>query len=385
MKLNVTVIGGGMIVADQILPSLNQLQRLGKVGNIVICARRQSTLDALAQNAGKGFTPTTAPYKEVLANAAERNLTIVALPDEIHFDATMTAIEAQQHVICVKPLVQTVQHGQMIERAARDRNLFVGVEYHKRFDDRALMARDRYRRGLFGDFKLGTARLFEPWYYRHSNFQNWFTLDAADSFTYIGCHYVDLVHFITGLLPTSISVCGIPEKFPNGKEGWLWNDARVRWENGAILNVQNALGYPDLGPGSNTQGMTMWTSQGDAGGFLDHNDSYRGLSYCYVEGAKRYSEPSPDYMQIVPDSTGGKRVVGYGYRSLEALIDAAVQIELGQTTLDHIDATGILATPKNSYFNELVTEGARLSLANDGREVLLQYGSLPFVHLKSYL
>jgi predicted dehydrogenase len=382
MKFNVSVIGGGMIVADQILPSLLQLKRRGKAGHITICARRQSTLDALPQG---GFTPTTAPYKDVLSNAAERNLAIIALPDELHFDATMNALDAHQHVICVKPLVQTVQHGQMIERLARDRNLFVGVEYHKRFDDRALMARDRYRRGLFGEFKLGTARLFEPWYYRHSNFQNWFTLNAADSFTYIGCHYVDLVHFITGLHPVSISVCGIPEKFPNGNEGWLWTDARVRWENGAILNVQNALGYPDSGPGSNTQGLTMWTSQGDAGGFLDHNDSYRGLSYCYVEGKKLYSEPSPDYMQSVPDATGGTRVVGYGYRSIEALLDAAAQLELGQTTLTQIDETGIIATPKNSYYNELVTEGARLSLANDGREVLLQYGVLPFVHLKSYL
>ncbi len=382
MTFNVTVIGGGMIVADQILPSLYQLKRQGKIRNITICARRKTTLDALPA----GFTPTTAPYREVLANAAERNLCVIALPDELHFEAAMAAIEAQQHLICVKPLVQKVQQGQIIERAARDRNLFVGVEYHKRLDDRALMARDRYRRGLFGEFKLGTARLFEKWYYRHSNFQNWFGMDAADAFTYIGCHYVDLVHFITGLLPVSVSVAGIPEPFPNGKEAWMWTDARVKWSNGAILNVQNALGYPDAGPGSNTQGLTMWTSQGDAGGFLDHNDSYRGLSYCYIEGANRYAEPSPDYMQQVEDPAGsGMKVVGYGFRSLETLVDAAARVELGQTTLAAIDQQGMLATPANSYFNELVTEGARLSLQNEGREVLLQYGVLPFVHLKSYL
>ncbi|MDX2270266.1 MAG: Gfo/Idh/MocA family oxidoreductase [Bryobacter sp.] len=382
MKLNVTVIGGGMIVADQILPSLKQLQRQGRVGNITICARKKATLEAL----GGGFTPTTAPFRDVLANCAERNLAIVALPDVLHFEATMAALEAEQHVICVKPLVQKVEQAKQIEEAARKRNLFVGVEYHKRFDDRALMARDRYRRGLFGEFRLGTARLFEPWYYRHSNFQNWFTMEEADAFTYVGCHYVDLVHFITGLLPVSVSVVGLPEKFPNGNEAWMWTDARVRWENGAVLNVQNALGYPDQGPGSNTQGLTMWTCGAEAGGFLDHNDSYRGLSYCYVDGAKRYSEPSPDYMQTVPDyATAGTRVVGYGYRSIEALVDAAVRVEMGQATLAELDALGILATPANSSFNELVTEGARLSLANEGREVLLQYGVLPFVHLKSYL
>jgi D-galacturonate reductase len=391
MRMHVTVVGGGMIVHDQILPSLYQLRRRGLIGNITVCARNKSTLDSLAANErinaafpGESFIATTASYKDVLANAAERNLAIIALPDQIHFDAVMSAIDAQQHIICVKPLVQKVQQAKLIETAARDRNLFVGIEYHKRFDDRALMARNRYRQGQFGDFKLGTARLFEKWYYRHSNFQNWFSMENSDAFTYIGCHYVDLLHFITGLLPVSISVAGIPEKFPNGTEAWMWTDARVKWSNGGILNVQNALGYPDQGPGSNTQGMTLWTSQGDRGGFLIHNDSYRGLEYCYVDGG--YSEPSPDYMQYVPNHIGpGERVVGYGYRSIEALVEAAQAIEHTPAMRDTIEEQGIVATASNSSYNELVTEAARLSLEHDGREVLIQYGTLPFVHLKSYL
>lgn len=391
MKMHVNVIGGGMIVHDQILPSLYQLRRKGIVGNITVCARRKETLDSLAANErianafpGESFTATTASYKDVLANAAERNLTIIALPDQIHFDAVMMALDAHQHVVCVKPLVQKIQQAAVIEKAAADRGLFVGVEYHKRFDDRALMARERYRQGRFGEFRLGTARLFEKWYYRHSNFQNWFSMENSDAFTYIGCHYVDLLHFITGLLPVSVSVAGVPEKFPNGTEAWMWTDARVKWSNGGLLNVQNALGYPDQGPGSNTQGMTLWTSLGDSGGFLNHCDSYRGLEYCYVDGG--YSEPSPDYMQYVPNHLGpGERVVGYGYRSIEALVEAAIEVERDRSALTRIEEQGIIATARNSSYNELVTEAARLSLENDGREVLIQYGVLPFVHLKSYL
>jgi predicted dehydrogenase len=75
----------------------------------------------------------------------------------------------------------------------------VGVEYHKRFDRRSLVAKRGYARGGFSAFVLGEAKLIEPYYYRFSNFQNWFTCDHTDPFTYIGCHYVDLVYFITGL------------------------------------------------------------------------------------------------------------------------------------------------------------------------------------------
>ena len=49
----------------------------------------------------------------------------------------------------------------------------------------------------------------------------------------------------TGLLPTEVSVYGIVDQYPNGNDGYLWTDARVLWENGASLNVINAIGYPD--------------------------------------------------------------------------------------------------------------------------------------------
>ena len=130
-----------------------------------------------------------------------RNIVVVAVPDQLHFDVIMTALRHDQHVCAVKPLVLKHAEAMEIEREAHARGLVVGVEYHKRFDDRSLMARRKYRAGLFGEFKLGTACLMEKWYYRHSNFQNWMTTENSDAFTYIGCHYVDLVHFITGLLP----------------------------------------------------------------------------------------------------------------------------------------------------------------------------------------
>ena len=82
------------------------------------------------------------------------------------------------------------------------------------------------------------------------------TTENSDAFTYIGCHYVDLVHFITGLLPESVSVYGIARPIPNGNEGFLWTDARVIWNNGACLNVQNALSFPDDGAGHQHAGIT---------------------------------------------------------------------------------------------------------------------------------
>ena len=379
----ILLVGGGMIAHDQVLPSLYQLQRLGRIGEIEVCASRYETVRALADAEqilgafpGQSFrlspaAPAGRPqpdlFRERIAALPPRQIVFVALPDQMHYEAIRVALSHNQHVISVKPLVLRHAEAAEIARMARARNLFVGVEYHKRFDDRSLMARRAYREGRFGEFRLGTACLLEKWYYRNSNFQNWMTAEHSDAFTYIGCHYVDLVHFITGLLPAAVSVYGILDRFPNGREGYLWTDARVIWSNGACLNVQNALGFPDAAPGTNTQGVTLYCQGGGNGALLAHSDQYRGLKYSYTGGV--YAEPSPDYFQYVDLGGPGLTPVGYGYRSIEQLVAAAGRVEEGVETIEEIDRAGLIATPANSAYNEQVIEAARESIRSGGQEV----------------
>ncbi|MCX7806393.1 MAG: Gfo/Idh/MocA family oxidoreductase, partial [Planctomycetota bacterium] len=227
-KLDVVIVGGGMITQIQILPSVYQLQREGLVGDIKISALNAAPLKTIAEDKtlldafpGHSFTPypdwrkvdPKEPFpdlfREVLKEQKPFNCVIVAVPDQFHYSVIKEALNADQHVCSVKPLVLKYDQAVEIEKLAREKGLLVGVEYHKRFDDRALIARRRYRAGQFGEFKVGQAHLVEKWYYRHSNFQNWCTCENSDAFTYIGCHYVDLVAFITGLKPKMVSVHGI--------------------------------------------------------------------------------------------------------------------------------------------------------------------------------
>jgi len=363
---DVLIVGGGMIVHDQILPSLCHLQRLGRIGEITVCARRSETLRALTEAPtlqrafpGQKWRSTLEPFAHAIRQMEPRNIVFVAVPDQLHHEVIMEALGRDRHVCTVKPLVLEHRHGIEIAEEARRRGLLVAIDYHKRFDDRSLMARRAYREGRFGEFRLGTACLLEKWYYRRSNFQNWMTTEHSDAFTYIGCHYVDLVHFITGLMPVAVSVYGIRDRFPNGAEGYLWTDARVIWENGGCLNVQNALGYPDAAPGGNTQGLTMYCQGREDGGLIAHSDQYRGVKYSYAEPPS-YAEPSPDYFQYVEWDGPGLAPTGYGYRSIEQMVSAAVRGQLDG---------GLLATAENSGFNDRVIEAARESLREGGKEV----------------
>jgi len=411
----VTVIGGGMITQVQILPSLYQLQRIGLIGEIKICALNAAPLRVLAEdetlkNAFPGQTFTPYPdfnqvdpeekfpslFEEVLAGMPERNIAFIALPDQIHNHAITRSLEANQHVLTVKPLVLQYKQALEIENIARDKGLFVGIEYHKRFDDRALMARQIYRRGDFGEFMIGHAAMVEPWYYRDSNFMNWCTCENSDMFTYVGCHYVDQVHCITGLLPVEVSVHGIRDRYPNGNEGFLWTDGRVIWENNACLNVIDAMGYPNCAPGGNHQGLKLLCKGDQDACYLYHDDQFRGLKYSLnSKGAdpgddKYYHEPSPDYFKLVYRGGKGLEPVGYGHRSIEALVKAAGRVECApdlatrQAVLKEIDGEGVIATPNNSSYNELVIEAGRMSIMNDARPVVIEYGDDPHVRFKEW-
>jgi D-galacturonate reductase len=406
-RLQVTMIGGGMIAQDQILPSLYQLQRLGVVGDITVAARRSATLRALAAHktiraAFPGHTFRACPSlrenpKKTFPDLSSRlilqmpphNLVVVAVPDQFHYPVIRRALEADQHVLAVKPLVLKYRQAVAIEKLARSRGLFVGVEYHKRFDRRSLEAKGKYAEGRFGQFRLGEAKLIEPYYYRHSNFQTWFTKAHTDPFTYIGCHYVDLLYFITGLKPVEVSVRGVEGKFPNGNLGWLWSSGRVVWENGAILSVINGLGYPDEAAGSNDQGASFFFEGRDGAGLIAHNDQFRGVQHCYVDRSQPqpFRFINPDYFRLVPWERDGLKPVGYGYDSIEANVLAAARLRAEadlrkrRSLLAEMDARGILATPANSSINELVIEAGRLSITHRGRAAAIRHGKHPVVRL----
>ena len=412
--VDVTIVGGGMITNDLILPSIYHLQRTGVVGEINICALNNVPLKALKENReikeafpSQDFTPypslSESPdknfpelYKEVMAEMSPRQAVVVAVPDPLHYEIVMTALQYNQHVLCVKPLVLKYAHAKEIERKAFEKGLFVGVEYHKRFDRRALIAKRSYQLGHFGEFIMGEAKMIEPCFYRFSNFQNWFTTDKTDPFVYVGCHYVDLVYFITGLKPVEVSVCGIKGKFPNGNEGYMWAHGRLRYENGALLSVIDGLGYPDAGAGSNEQCLIMFCEGKGKTGMIKHNDQFRGVTHSYLEGigcaGSQFNYVSPDFYRLVPWEGEGYKPVGYGFDSIAATINTIHRIENGVASfsedeslkrrreiIKEVDKKGIIATPANSFINELVVEAARMSILRDGDAVRIIYGDKPHV------
>ena len=81
--------------------------------------------------------------------------------------------------------------------------------------------------------------------------------------------------------------------------------------------------------------------------------------------------------------------VGYGYRSIDFIIRnickcTGLSLPERQKLIKQFDDEGVMATPKNSSYNELVMEAGRLSILNGGREVEITYGKNAGVKFKEY-
>ncbi|MCK4401412.1 Gfo/Idh/MocA family oxidoreductase, partial [bacterium] len=131
--VDVTIIGGGMITNDLILPSIYHLQRIGIVGEINICSLNNPPLKALKENKEiqeafprQDFTayPSLSElpdknlpelYKEVLSKMLSRQAVVVAMPDQLHYEVVKEALKNNQHVLCVKPLVLKYEQAKEIE------------------------------------------------------------------------------------------------------------------------------------------------------------------------------------------------------------------------------------------------------------------------------
>ncbi|MCK4282996.1 MAG: Gfo/Idh/MocA family oxidoreductase, partial [Candidatus Brocadiae bacterium] len=116
-KIDVLVIGGGMICEEAVLPTIFQERRLGNVGQITVVSLNSGIISRLREVfpdeefVGLPDPDTTPPdknvptgYKELLALMGENGLVYVTTPDHLHTQMILDAVNAGQDVVCMKPL-----------------------------------------------------------------------------------------------------------------------------------------------------------------------------------------------------------------------------------------------------------------------------------------
>src|SRR5687768_17894472 len=157
-----------------------------------------------------GWSSVETDWRRVL----ERNdvdLVDVCTPGDTHAEIAIAALEAGKHVLCEKPLANTVAEAQaMAEAAARaaTRGVRSMVGFTYRRVPAIALARKLVADGRLGDLRHVRAQYLQDWIADPAAPMSWrLDKDKAGSGALgdIGAHIVDLTQYITGQTLTGAS------------------------------------------------------------------------------------------------------------------------------------------------------------------------------------
>ncbi|MFE2187308.1 Gfo/Idh/MocA family protein [Streptomyces sp. NPDC059455] len=170
-----------------------------RVAMTVLAGRRA---DAAAQAAGRlGWQDSTDDWKSVLRRD-DVHIVDICTPGDSHADIAVAALEAGKHVLCEKPLANTVAEAQAMADAAR-RARAHGIRAMAGFTYRRVpalaLARQLIADGRLGDIRHVRAAYLQDWLYDPGAPFSW-RLErkraGAGALGDIGSHIIDLSQYL---------------------------------------------------------------------------------------------------------------------------------------------------------------------------------------------
>jgi predicted dehydrogenase len=396
-----------MIMEDQNGPAIAQLVRRGVLGQVHLTAQGSASLRRLIGRSWwrerfpdlpEGWVRTHPPletdervrrsdfYRDMYRALPPGSIVMIAVPDSSHEPLILEALEAGFHVVTVKSLCTSYEGTRRIRDRAWENGLFVGIDFHKRWDYRALIAREHWKEGYYGIPRAARATMIEADSYIGSGspFARHFVPATSDPATYVGCHYVDQFGWFTGLRPKQVVVNGVLGEFESRIPCYSWAAAQLTYDH-CVLQIINGLQHAGDHRGRNHQGLEIWgyNSQDLRGTYFCHHDHLRGMDFvfCRDRNPGRPTDAGSDYVGFIPhsDGTPGKEMVGYGWRAIDALVQAAIRVQdagdlaARQKLLAEIDTADLIPTPANTSYLGLVYEAMRGSIQEQGMPVVIDY------------
>jgi predicted dehydrogenase len=157
-----------------------------------------------------GWQGAASDWREVITRA-DIDIVDIVTPGHTHAEIAIAALEAGKHVLCEKPLANSVDEAEAMSDAAeraRAAGAFAMVGFTYRRVPAAALARQLVREGYVGKVRQVRAEYLQDWLVDAESPLTW-RLDkskaGSGALGDIGAHAVDLAQFITGESLTSVS------------------------------------------------------------------------------------------------------------------------------------------------------------------------------------
>mmetsp|Transcript_31519 Transcript_31519/g.75300 ORF Transcript_31519/g.75300 Transcript_31519/m.75300 type:complete len:432 (+) Transcript_31519:102-1397(+) len=365
------------------------LRRRGKVGRVGMCGvngkKFPGIRNHMQRNIGDVYedmdlTCDTYPaddsvdpkaYLNAVKTYKPGDLAIIFTPDDTHYDIALACINQGMHVMVTKPIVQTLEHHNSLIKAAKEKNVLVTMEVHKRWDPFYADARDRARSQL-GNFQYMYAYMSQP-KHQLDTFKAW-AGKSSDISYYLNSHHIDFSEWTLEGIARPVRVTGTSSSGVAHSKGMKTEDSitlTVQWENLNDKTLGCAVYTSSwVAPKSDVHSQQRFFLMG-TNGEINVDQAHRGMTVA-CDG-KPFGSVNPLFMKYTPTNGKFSGQASYGVKSFECFVDACRQINAGAKTADAFD-DGSLATVGTTCQGTAILEAGRRSLDADSRPMDIVYG-----------
>lgn len=292
--------------------------------------RRAESYREQAPAALRQFQSFTEPnaMQELVAQPVD--FVCVASPDDRHFDAARTAIDAGKHVIIEKPSVLAMTELDELCQLAAEKQVLAKVVYHKLFDPDHMKLRTFVEDDMMRHINSGYCTLLEPKAISQSQFAEWIT--GRNPGTYVAVHYIKLIDFTFGGRLTRVSCTG-QRGIVGPADGPTWDSTQLRlvyeYESGreACFDIHTSWVTPDNFPGYVDQEVqfrfdnAVWSS----------HSRKRGVE-CTIEDLTPHQVKNTlnnHFTGSFVEPNNNRTQRGYGVEVLEQFVREVAHVEFG--------------------------------------------------------
>lgn len=267
-RLGWAVVGLGSFALNQVIPAITRSQ------TAKLTALVSGNADKAQDVASHYGVPEAKIYNYdsfgEIANDNAIDIVYIVLPNGLHAEYTIRALQAGKHVMCEKPMANTVDECRQMIQAAEDADRKLMIAYRAHFEPHNQQAVQMKRDGAFGDVKmvLGTTMRTLDLSRPRDEWRVLRDLAGGGSMMDIGIYALNGTLWFLDETPTSlVATIGNPEGDVRFLEVEDMLTAQLRFGSGALANL--ATSYT-----MNENRIQMLGTEGTA--LLDPATSYSG-------------------------------------------------------------------------------------------------------------
>ncbi len=230
----VGIQGEGHVKAYAAMPSANV---------VAVC---DANADRATEIAGRYGVANVVPSYEALFSRDDIDAVSVALPDHLHRDAAVKALEAGKHVLLEKPMATTLEDAEAILAAANASGKRVMINWSNRWMQAFAQTKEALDAGELGDPLYCYARLSNTLYVP-TQMLSWSANTRLPH--WLICHRLDIARWYFGCEATRVTAVrryGVLRDM--GIDTPDFYQATIEFESGAVGNFESCWVLPETLP-----------------------------------------------------------------------------------------------------------------------------------------